>query len=315
MNFVKVDNVTRYDYDHRKPIVVKGREGAVVQVDTDSNYICFEEFKEEVCKDMDGFVWFDALEAMLNDMWKRVLQIRADKKKIPQLIKFLRENMFYGFFSYAKKLYIGSIVDSEGERYSFEDYHEKIKGVILQKNEFPEFCRSYATPLAFDIMHGLSYEEASDKIIKLFNDFKNHPIDAICSHRSISNYAKYVKHPMDWYVKNGLQFDTGMPSNAKMALAYNYVCAKHKFALEPIDRGSKFNYIYLNQNRYNIESIGFIGAWPKEFDKFFTVDYETSFRKFFLSVFESMFAVLGWIKKGEEIPLKKQVALNKFFRG
>ena len=63
----------------------------------------------------------------------------------------------------------------------------------------------------------------------------------------------------------------------------------------------------MNQNRYNIESIGFIGAWPKEFDKFFTVDYETSFRKFFLSVFESMFAVLGWIKKGEEIPLVARI--------
>lgn len=313
VNAEVASHITRYNYD-RDPIKVKGREGAVVQVDTDSNYICFEEFKEEVCNDMDGFVWFDALEAMMNDMWNKVLQIRADKKKIPQLIKFLRENMFYGFFSYAKKLYIGSIVDSEGERYSFQDYHKKIKGVILQKNEFPEFCKEFATPLAFDIMHGLTYDQAIDRIIKLFNDFKNHAIDEISSHRSISNYAKYVKYPIEWYVKNGLQFDKGMPSNAKMALAYNYVCAKHKMALEPIDRGSKFNYIYLNKNKYNIDSIGFIGAWPTEFNQFFTIDYETAFRKFFLSVFESMFAVLGWIKKGEELPLVRQTSINKFLR-
>ena len=98
MNFVKVDHIEHFDYN-RQPIHVNTREGCVVQSDTDSLYCCFEEFKEEVCKDMDGFVWFDALEAMLNDMWKRVLQIRADKKKIPQLIKFLRENMFYGFYN------------------------------------------------------------------------------------------------------------------------------------------------------------------------------------------------------------------------
>lgn len=90
-------SVTRYNYD-RAPMKVKGREGAVVQIDTDSNYICFEEFKEECCKDMDGFIWFDALEAMLDNMWSRVLQIRADRKKIPQLIKFCRENMFLRIF-------------------------------------------------------------------------------------------------------------------------------------------------------------------------------------------------------------------------
>lgn len=306
--------VTRYNFNI-DPLKVKGRECAVVQIDTDSNYICFEELKEEVFPDMDGFVWFDALEAMLQDMWTKVLQIRADNKHIPQLIKFCRENMFYGFFSYAKKLYIGSIVDNEGDRYSFENYHKKIKGIVLQKNEFPDFCKKYATPLAFDIMHGLSREEALQKIIKLFNDFKNHAIDEICSHRTISNYEKYVPHKIDWYVKNGLMFDKGMPANVKMGLAYNYVCAKNKLVLDPIDRGTKFNYIFLNQNNiYNIDCIGYVGAWPNEFNKYFTIDYETAFRKFFLAVFESMFAVLGWIKKGDAIPLKVATNVNRFIK-
>ena len=306
-------NVVRYNFDI-EPIKVKRREGAIIQIDTDSNYICFEELKEEVFPDMDGFVWFDALEAMLQDMWARALQIRADKKHIPQLIKFCRENMFYGFFSYAKKLYIGSIVDNEGERYSFEEYHRKIKGIVLQKNEFPEFCKQFATPLAFDIMHGLTREEAMQKIIKLFNDFKNHAVDEICSHRTISNYEKYVKHKIDWYLKNGLQFEKGMPANVKMGLAYNYVCAKNKLVLDPIDRGTKFNYIFLNKNIYNIDCIGYVGAWPDEFNKYFTIDYETAFRKFFLAVFESMFAVLGWIKRGEEIQLKVTTNVNRFIK-
>lgn len=305
--------VVRYNFN-REPIKVKGREGAVVQIDTDSNYICMEELKEEIFPDMDGFVWFDALEAMLNNMWNKVLDIRAKKKKIPQLIKFLRENMFYGFFSYAKKLYIGSIVDSEGERYSFDHYHEKIKGVVLQKNEFPDFCKKFATPLAFDIVHGMSYEEARAKIIKLFNDFKTYSPDDICSHRTISNYAKYVPHNIDWYVKNGLQFASGMPANVKMGLAYNYVCAKNQLVLDPIDRGTKFNYVFLNKNKYNIDAIGFVGAWPKEFDKYFTIDYETCFRKFFLAVFESMFEILGWIKQGEALPLKTVTSVNKFLK-
>ena len=39
------------------------------------NDLSIEELKEEVFPDMDGFVWFDALEAMLQDMWVRALQI------------------------------------------------------------------------------------------------------------------------------------------------------------------------------------------------------------------------------------------------
>lgn len=307
------EEVHKYDFN-REPIKVKGREGAVVQIDTDSNYICFEELKEEVFADMDGFVWFDALEAMLNDMWKKVLQMRADAKKIPQLIKFVRENMFYGFFSWAKKMYIGSIVDSEGDRYSFENYHEKIKGVVLQKNEFPDFCKENAIPLAFDIMHGMTKEQAQKRIIELYNKYKQHTVDEISSHRSISDYTKYVPHPIDWYCKNGLQFTTGMPGHVKMGLAYNYVCAKNKLVLDPIDRGTKFNYIFLNNNKYNIDSIGFVGSWPAAFDKYFTIDYETSFKKFFLSVFNAMFEILHWINKGEEIQLIVKTNVNKFMR-
>jgi len=308
-----VSHVSRYDLD-AAPLKVKGRTNVVVQIDTDSLYCCLSEYKEEIFPDMDGFVWFDALEAQLNDMWARVLQIRADKKKVPQLIKFVRENMFKSFFSYAKKLYIGSVVDSEGERYSFEHPHEKIKGVVLKKKEFPQFCKTFATPLAFEIMNGLTREEAMNKILQLFEEFKKQPVDEISSKRNISDWEKYVPHDIDYYVKNGLQFETGMPANIKMGLAYNYVCAKNKIALEPIMRGTRFNYIFLKQNSYGIDCIGYVNAWPGEFDKYFSIDYEQSFKKFFLNVFESMFKVLGWLDKGDEIQLSKPVNVNKFLK-
>lgn len=221
---------------------------------------------------------------------------------------------FYGFFSYAKKLYIGSVVDCEGDRYSFEHYHNKIKGVVLQKQEFPDFCKEKAIPLAYDIMHGLTREQAIKRIAEIYNEFKQQPVDKISSKRTISDYAKYVKEPIENYVKNGLVFDSGMPGNVKMGLAYNYVCAKNKLVLDPIDRGTKFNYVFLNQNNYNIESIGYVGTWPAQFDKYFTIDYETSFRKFFLSVFEKMFEVLNWLDKGDEIPLTAIVNVNKFLK-
>ena len=46
---------------------------------------------------------------------------------------------------------------------------------------------------------------------------------------------------MDDYLKNGLQFTKGQPANVKMALAYNYICNKYEFSLEPITSGGKLN--------------------------------------------------------------------------
>lgn len=314
MKFVKAESVSRYNFDV-EPIQVKNRKNSVVQIDTDSCYCCFQEFKEEICPDMDGFVWFDALDAQLDMMWKKVLQIRADKKKIPQLIKFCRENMFKGFFSFAKKLYIGSIVDSEGIRFSFEQPEPKIKGVSLQKDEMPFFCKKEAIPLAFDIMHGISKQDAISRIVDIYEEFKKQPVDEISSKRSVTDYTKYVDQPIEYFIENGLsKFKKGMPANVKMALAYNYTCAKNMMVLEPIESNSKFNYIHiLPTNKYGFDSIAYIGSWPKEFAQMFEVDYEESFRKFCLSVFQSMFEILGWGSKKSPIPLTK-VKKSKFIK-
>lgn len=309
---VKVDKVIRNDIENSELLKAENREGCITQCDTDSAYGCFDELykKFSYMNDMD---WFYCLEKQMIDFWNKILEIKARKNKMPQLIKFERENMFSYFFSFGKKMYLGSIVDAEGERLGYENYHQKIRGVVLRKAEFPDFCKENATPLAFDIVTGISQEEAEDRIRKCFTEFCKQPIDRISSKRGISDYKKYVTRTMDDYLKNGLQFTKGQPANVKMALAYNYICNKYEFSLEPITSGGKFNYVFLKPNKYNIESIGFIGAWPQEFNKIFEIDYETCFRKFFLAIFKEMFKVLKWIGSKDEISLKK-LKINKFIR-
>ena len=58
--------------------------------------------------------FFNKAEAMFQDFYNRVLSYKAKLKKAEQLIKFNRENIFTNMFCFAKKLYIGNVIDNEG---------------------------------------------------------------------------------------------------------------------------------------------------------------------------------------------------------
>lgn len=61
-----------------------------------------------------------------------------------------------------------------------------------------------------------------------------------------------------------------------------------------------------------IEAIAFVWNWPKEFNKWFEIDYETMFKKTFIPLFESMFKVAKWIGEKDTISLET-AGLEAFF--
>lgn len=218
-------------------------------------------------------------------------------------------------FCFAKKLYIGSVIDSEGALYSFDKPKHKIMGVPIKRSDMPEFCKEAAEKLAFDIAAGQDKNESMDFIQKTFEQFKNADINEICGKKSISDYKKYVKDPIEKFIEEGFDYSNiGGIFQSKVALAYNYIIAKHKLPYNPITNGTKFNYVYvIPTNRNRIEAIAYVGRWPKEFNDMFEIDYETMFNKTFTPVFESMFKIKGWLGEKESIPLTKTLSLEDFF--
>ena len=99
---------------------------------------------------------------------------------------------------------------------------------------------------------------------------------------------------------------------AKVSLAYNYLIAKNKLKLVPINNNTKFNYMYVKPNDYNIEAIAFIGSWPDELAKILEVDYETMFRKSFVPIIEKMFQISKWIGEKDSIIIEKSGMFNFF---
>lgn len=309
-NFIEIEKVEVNNLLEKETIVPKHGGECVAQVDTDSNYCCFEDYREYFPK-IDDVNFFYHLENQMNHFWSKILDIKAKKNKMPQLIIFNRENMFTYFFSFAKKMYMGDVVDSEGDQH-WEKPKAKIQGIVLKRTEIPDFCKDRATDLCFSIMRGMSKEDAEKFVIDSFDEFKKQPIEDISANRGVHEFDSYTE-PLDYYLKNGLIYRTGTPFNVKCALNWNYVCSKEEIAFEPINNDGKFKYIYvLPNNKYKIEAIGYVGEWPKRFNELFEIDYETCFRKFFLACPDDMFEGLKWKTEKEQIPLKKN-KFKKFF--
>lgn len=296
--------------------------------------------------------FFAHAEEMFQDFFNQVLEIRANKSKVKQLIKFNRENIFSNMFCFAKKLYIGSVIDSEGAPYPMESLDldamtteekealpksmakhpegpkHKIMGVPIKKSTMPDFCKVAAEKLAFDISAGMSKSEANEFIMKVYEQYCNSNINDISAVIGITNYKKYIPYDIDYYVQNGLEFEKGKNTSvifgAKAALIYNYILAKKKFKLTPIQNNSKMKYIYVKPNnefkyknldKHTIEPVNFVAfvdSWPKEFDSLFEIDHETMFRKSFCALFESMYIINKWLKPGEHLVLEKSTLEDIF---
>lgn len=329
-------------------------------------------YNEDVEKEYREF--FDIAEQMFQDFFDTVLQIRAGKAKTKQLIKYNRENEFKNMFCFAKKLYIGNIIDSEGEAYPFESIKNvpftdktmetlpkkyikhksgqkhKIMGVPIKKSTMPDFCKEAAEDLAFKIAAGMPYQEARDYIIKVYEKFKQSDLSVISSVIGIKNYTKYIQlmqdekreqfeknetigqhgsfmkyeeNFMDYFIDHGLEFGNGFIFAAKASLAYNYIIAKDRLKYNPIRNNSKIRYIYVKPSQkikakdstgkiVPIEAIGYLESWPKEFDDYFEIDYETAFRKSFCALFDSMFKIAKWIGPKDHVELE-QSPMFEFF--
>ena len=323
MKFVKCDTIKKnmFKLKDETPIVIKDREVGTVHCDTDSNYFCFDETMKKLIEsgvpfktEEDKRKVYSHIENVMQTFYNKVLEIRAKKSNTTNKIKFNRENIFTSMFCFAKKLYIGNIIDSEGDLYAFDKPKHKIMGLPIKRSDSPDYCKEADEKLCFDICAGQGKEKSLEFIREAYKGFKAQRLEDICGRKSVKDYTKYVPDPIEYYVENGFDYKKiGGIFQSKAALAYNYMIAKHKLRYQPIINGTKFNYVYVKENnRNNIEAVAFIGNWPKEFDQYFEIDYEKMFRKTFMPVIESMFLIKGWIKEKEKIEIESS-GLDEFF--
>ena len=108
--------------------------------------------------------YFQKCEDVFQRFFDKILDIRAKQFHTVNKINFNRENIFKNMFCFAKKLYIGNIIDSEGSLYPLDHMKHKIMGVPIKKSTMPDFCKVAAEDLAFKICDGIGKAEAQEYI-------------------------------------------------------------------------------------------------------------------------------------------------------
>ena len=273
-------------------------------IDTDSNYLCLDEIKSKYAHQMNFMDFCDIMEPFLEDFFEKILQIRADKKGMPQVIDFKREGRIIKQFVLAKKKYLTLLQQNEDTIYEVPKL--KATGVEMKKSDTPAFCRENIERAVADIFDNLDMDKNHKLIRQIYKQFKKQEIDKIASVSSVGKFN-------DYNTKDIHKFKSGTPNHYKASICTNFLIKKYKLPYMEIAQGSKIKYIRVNdRNEVNNDAIAWIGNYPKEFADKFEIDYELQFEKTFLGVLNRMWVVLGWTDKKTGIKLKTS-KLKSFF--
>jgi hypothetical protein len=174
----------------------------------------------------------------------------------------------------SKKHYFTHKIFEEGDKVD----KIKVTGIELKKNQVPKSIKKFLQ----DIYEGvvLNYWVESDYqnyVANLFENFKKLGIEDIAFWKGYSTERK---------ASGFLQMQTGTTGIAKACNYYNQIIEKLGLGkkYDTILVGDKVRFIYItHNNKYGINCLAYKpGAWPKEFNDIFEIDYKTMFDKIIL---------------------------------
>lgn len=275
-------------------------EAMVIAGDTDSGYLniypVYKKLIEDNNKTLNENERTDFYDILCKGIEKKSIEpCIADMAKafnvFQNCLKMKRETICAGAkktgycgFWVAKKRYALLVNDNEGFRY----VHPKLKvmGLSQVQSSTPKVCRDnlqHATKLMIE-----EGEEAVRKYAKeVYTEFINKKDEEIAFPRSVSDVEKYSYH--DKPIK-------GAPVQSKAAINHNFLLKKFHLetVLQPIRDGDKLKFLYLNQNPYGFDVIGFKETLPKEFGLNKYINKDMHFEKAFKKPLTDMMNACGW---------------------
>lgn len=304
---------TKYfpEYSHLKGEIPQIKNDMIPVVDTDSNYICLDEIISGLgltFKDNEEYrLWVDDFDTrFLTPFFNKILKIYAKKYNAENLHDFKREKIIVSKLVLKKKKYADIVIENEGDVYLEPEL--SITGIDMVKTTTPSFFKNAATDILKTMLIERDQEHIKDKLRAYKEEFMNADISNISAPRSINNYSKWAED-VDTYIDNGeVYFEPKTPQHVRASMNFNYLIKKKKIMLPFIGNGSKVKVVYVNPNNILLtEIIAYVGDYPKEFDKYFRVDYETQWYKGFIKMIEDFYDAFDW---GDVILEKTNI--NKF---
>ena len=198
-----------------------------------------------------------------------------------------------GFFS-GKRRYAQYITKKEGIKVEDID----VKGLDFMKSNFPPLFKKFFNEILNDILFGATREEIDKKILDFKTNLSTLPIELLAKPTGVKNMNQYISSgPTADAIFS--TFENKAPVNVKAAARYNDLLKFKKLDRKhsQIVTGDKIKWVYLKDNPYKIDTIGFLPFdLPVEIEKFIEkyVDRDKAFDSILRNKLEKFYEDLNW---------------------
>ena len=186
-----------------------------------------------------------------------------------------------------------------------------IKGLEFRKANFPPIFGKFFNDILEMILKGTEQKEIDDLILNFRKEImsKDTDITLLGNPTSVKTLNEYIgRKPRAGEVMTEIK--KGAPANVKAAIRYNDLLRFWNIkGHSEIVQGDKIKWIYLKDNPYKIEAIGFLSFDMPDKMRTFLNDYadrKKSFETILQSKLENFYNDLGWT-------LNLNPNINKFF--
>ena len=198
-----------------------------------------------------------------------------------------------GFFS-GKRRYAQYITKKEGMEVEDID----VKGLDFMKSNFPPLFKKFFNGILHKILFGATRNAIDQEILEFKNSLDELPLEMLGKPTGVKDIKKYVERPPG----AGNIFTvlkTGTPVNVKAAVRYNDFLKfkgldkKHS----QIVQGDKIKWVYLKDNPYKIDTMGFLDFdFPEGIRTFVEtyIDRDKAFDSILKNKLETFYKDLSW---------------------
>jgi DNA polymerase elongation subunit (family B) len=197
------------------------------------------------------------------------------------------------FFS-GKRRYAQYITKKEGVPCNEID----VKGLDFKKSNFPPLFREFFENILNKILFGETREKIDSEILEFKNSLEDMSFIKLAKPTGVKGIEKYVSTPSN-AINIFSEFENKAPVGVKAAVRYNDLLKFKKLNNKhtQIVEGDKIKWVYLKDNPYKIDTIGFLDFdLPKEIQNFIEqyVDRPKAFDTILRNKLESFYQDLDW---------------------
>lgn len=139
------------------------------------------------------------------------------------------------------------------------------KGLDVKRSDFPTYFKGVMEQVLSDILKGVNKSDIDKKILDFKRDMETQPKKDVAKNSAVKELSKYDNGKLSLG-----KSPKGTPAHVKSAIIYNQLLKYFKcpYKYEPMKDGDKIKWVYLKQNQWGLDSIGFTG-WndPPEIEK------------------------------------------------